>query len=120
MALFLFDTVLTPAQFTLPNNQELSLVLGRVTIVNMTSTQSLTFVGLAVPGGNVDGMVVHFSNLNNNSFILSFANESASATSPVNRFRNASGSAADGGTGAGGVLYRYNGTVQRWIHMGTT
>lgn len=120
MALFLFDTSLTPAQFTLPNNQELSLALGRVTIVHMTATQSLTFVGLFATGGNIDGMVVHFSNVNNNSFVMSFAHESGSASAAGNRFRNASSTTADGGSGAGGVLYRYNGTALRWVELGKT
>lgn len=118
MALFLFDTVLNPAAFTLPNNQEFTgLALGRNTLVNCLSTQTLTFVGL--PGG-VDGMVVAFSNINNSTFEIQFAHESGLAVSPDRRFRNAGLTTVSGGSGAGCVWYRYNGVLSRWIEIAKT
>jgi hypothetical protein len=121
MALFTFDKVINTAQFTLPDNQEFQLSLGITTLVNWTSDRSLTFVGLlnAAAIGNIDGLVVLFSNLNNNSNTLSFLNESGLASAATNRFRLASG-VTSGGTGAGGMMFRYHGTVQRWLHLATT
>ncbi|HEU4727694.1 MAG TPA: hypothetical protein VFT22_07390 [Kofleriaceae bacterium] len=119
MALFLFNKVLTPAQFTLPDNQELSLNLGATTIVQMTCDRSLTFIGLAATGGNFDGMTVCFSHIDvSNSFTLSFSNENVGTSSPANRFRNPAGNTISGGTGIGAVWYRYNGTLQRWVCIG--
>ena len=120
MALFLFNRVITPAAFTLPDNQQFALELGVTTLVQFSSDRSLTFVGLAATGGNLDGMVVCFSNLNNSSFTLTLAHESSSASTAGNRFRNTALASVTGGTGAGGVWYRYNATVARWINLART
>lgn len=125
MSSFFFPTVLTPAQYTTPSNQEFVLALGRTTIVNWTSTTNLTFVSLLAIGGNIDGMVVCFSNLNNNSNQLTCAHESSAAavTAVTNRFHNKGLADVSGGTGAGALWYRYNAAVAggRWIQIaGTT
>ncbi len=121
MALFLFDTEITLSS-GLPNNQRMELALGNKTIVHWTSTQSLTFIGLALTGGltPADHMVAVFSNLNNNSFTQSFANESVTEATAAFRFRNAGLATVTGGTGAGCVWYRYRGAVARWIQINQT
>ena len=116
----LFSTVLTPAAYTLPSNQQFALALGTITLVNWTSDRSLVFVGLAATGGNVDGMVVCLSNLNNNVNSLTLAHDSSLASSPVNRFRNAGLGDTVASTGAGGTWYRYHGVLLRWIQIGGT
>jgi hypothetical protein len=116
----LFTTVLTPAILT--GNQELVLALGRTTIVNLTSTGNVTIFGLFATGGNVDGMVVCLSNVNNSSFQFTGAHESGSASAATNRFRNAGLTDVSGGTGAGCLWYRYNAAIStgRWIMIGKT
>lgn len=115
---FLFNTILTPVQYALPDNQEFSLALGTITLVRYTATQSLTFVGIAAVGGNVNGMVAVFMNLNNNASLLSFAHNSSLASSPANRCQNPSQITVTGGSGAGSFVYYYDGTILRWIMIG--
>ena len=120
MAIDLFPTVLTVGPLT--GNQELVLALGRTTIVNLTSTGSVTLFGLLASGGNVDGMVVCLSNLNNSSFQFTAQHESASASAVTNRFRNAGLTDVSGGTGAGALWFRFNAAVAggRWMMIGKT
>jgi hypothetical protein len=120
VAIDLFPTVLTPAALT--GNQELVLALGRTTYVGLTSTGSRTIFGLLASGGNVDGMVVCLSNLNNSAFAFTAQHESASASAATNRFRNRGLADFSGGTGAGAIWYRYNAAVSggRWIQIGGT
>lgn len=118
MAQALFSTVLSPAQFTVvDNNSTLSLALGATTLVICTGSQSITFVGFAVPGGNIDGMVVAIQNIGA-TFAFTFPHESGSAAA-ANRFRNASFTSKTILVGAGTIWYRYNSSVLRWIHMGS-
>ena len=117
MGLSLFNKTLSPPAFSAPNNQEFSLPLGTTTLVNWTSTQNLTFVGIAGFGGNVDGMVVCFVNLNANGFTLSIAHDSGLATRLTNRCINAGGATATAGAG-GALWYRLNGLTGRWHQLG--
>lgn len=122
MASFLFSTVIHPPPLT--GNQELQLALGRTTYVGLTTTGNVTLFGIfsTAVGGNVDGMVVCLSNLNNNSNQVTGAHESASATATTNRMRNAGLTDVSGGTGAGALWYRFNTGVSggRWIMIGKT
>lgn len=120
MALFLYDTVINMTG-SLPSNTELSLALGRTTIVNWTSANTLTYVGLLATGGNVDGMVVTFSNITNSGAItMNFAHDSSLASAMTNRFMNAGGATVNGGSAVGAITYRYNGTNQRWVQIAKT
>lgn len=120
MAGNLFTTVLTPAILT--GNQELSLALGRTTYVGLTSTGNVSIFGLFATGGNVDGMVVCLSNLNNSAFQFTGMHDNASASALTNRFRNAGLTDVSGGTGAGCLWYRFNSAVSggRWVMIGKT
>lgn len=119
MALFLFNKTLTPAQYTVAdNNTELALALGATTLVNWTSTQTLTFIGLlATPGGNVDGMVVCFANNNSSAFSLTLAHESGSEPTPANRFR-CPGLTSVTTSAGGGIWVRWNVVTARWHVLG--
>ena len=112
MALF---TVLTPPAYTPPNNQELVLALAATTLVNWTGTQSLAFVGISVPGGNQDGMVVVLSN--QSAFSLSIAHDSSLASDVTHRCLNAGLVTVTVGSG-GALWYRFNGLTGRWHHIG--
>jgi hypothetical protein len=108
-------TALTPPAYTLPNNQEFVLALAATSLVNWTGTQSLTFVGIAVPGGNQDGMVVVFSN--QSLFSLSIAHDSNLASDVTHRCLN--GGLVTVTVGPGGALwYRFNGRTGRWHQLG--
>jgi hypothetical protein len=117
VGLSLFNKTLAPAPFAAPNNQEFSLALGTTTLVNWTSTLSLTFVGISALAGNVDGMVVCFVNLNANGFTLSIAHDSGFASRLTNRCLNAGGATATAGVG-GALWYRLNGLTGRWHQLG--
>src|SRR5678815_1042596 len=113
MALFLFNKELAPPPFGPPDNQELVLDLGATTIVYLTSTQSLTFVGLAATGGNVNGMLVVFVSQNVGSLTLGFAHDSNLASEPSHRFLHAGQAKVTLGPG-GAVMHRFNGVTGRW------
>ncbi len=116
MALLWYDTELNPPRFSLPDNQELRLLLGAKTLVNLTTDRSLTFVGLAAIGGNVNGAVVTFSVLNA-SFNLSWAHLSPLASSPNNRFWCAGAVTAVGATGVSAITFRYHSTLGLWVQI---
>lgn len=117
MASDLFGTVISV--LLAPGSQELIVALGRTTIINITSPGNVTLTGIFSTTGNVDGMVVCLSNLNNNSFQVTCAHESLAANA-VDRFRNAGLTDVSGGTGAGGLWYRYNGSISRFVNLGRT
>ena len=117
MALFLFNKELSPPPFGPPDNQELVLDLGATTIVYLTSTQSLTFVGLAATSGNVNGMVVVFVSQNVGTLSLGFAHDSNLASAPTRRFLHAGQATVTLGPG-GAVMYRFNGVTGRWHQLG--
>lgn len=117
MARALFPTVLTPAQFTVANNNTmLSLALGMTTIVLCTTTQSLSFNGIIASSGNVDGMVVTIQQINTGSFNFSFAHDSGSPAS--GGFYNPGSAVVTTGTAFGAATFRYHGTSARWINIG--
>lgn len=78
---FLFDTVYSqlyaygPPPPPVPTDQEFAFVLGQNTLLYWTSDRSLTFGGISVPGGAVDGMVFCVANINNSAFSLTVAHE---------------------------------------------
>jgi hypothetical protein len=117
VALFLFNKELSPPPFGPPDNQEFVLDLGATTIVYLTSTQSLTFVGLAATGGNVNGMVVVFLSQNVGTLTLDFAHDSNLASAPTRRFVNAGQQPVTLGPG-GAVMHRFNGVTGRWHQLG--
>jgi len=113
MALFWFDTRLGP--LTISSSQELSLVLGAKTFVQLTGSSAVQIFGLAQTGGNVDGAVVTFANVSNGaSTTFQFMEQSGSASSPVNRFRNGGVNVTIGAL-YGGVTYRYDASLLRWV-----
>lgn len=122
MATFLYNTILTPAQFTV-SNTEFTLAIGGVTIVKMTVSGALTFNGLIVPGGPVDGMVATFA-IQTSGFNTTFAHDSISASDQTHRFWN-SAVAAVVISGFGAVTYRYDSTlgtapIGRWFQISRT
>lgn len=106
-------TPITPAALTLPDNKELTLDLFSTTIVLLSSTQALNIVGLVSTSGNLDGVVVCFSNVNTSAFSLSFLHDSGLASAPGNRFR-CSGAASIVVAQNGAVWFRYSAAAARW------
>lgn len=122
MASFLYSTILTPAQYTV-SNQEFSLALGAVSIVKMTTSGALSFAGLIVPGGPVEGMIVTFAVLST-GFTNNWLHDSGLATDNTHRFWNAA-LAAVAIAGYGAVSFRYDATlgsapVGRWFQISRT
>lgn len=126
MASYLYQTTLTPAQYT-SSGQEFSLALGATTIVKMTISGpgSFTFPGLIVSvGGPVEGMLVTFAIQTTGGFNTVFPHDSASATHQTHRFWNQS-LASVTIAGVGAVTYRYDATlgsapVGRWFQISRT
>lgn len=119
VALPWFDTII-PA-ITVSSNQELSLALGLKTLVYLTGSGAVTIFGMSTIGGNQDGAEVTFCNVSNNPSVqFSFAHESSSASSLLNRFRNKGGTTASSSAGIGAATYRYfggAGGMQRWLQI---
>jgi len=116
MARFLFDTTLTPAPLTVAANNQLVLALGATTIVYLTSSLggTVSIISLTAATGNVDGMVVCFSNISPASQIFGFDNESPTEPVLTARFRsNATISIVQ----YGAVWYRWSAASQRWQAM---
>lgn len=112
---FWFDKVLDP--ITVTASQELSLVLGTKTCVQLTGAAGFSVFGLAQIGGNVAGAVVTFFNLSNSGIVTySFDNQSGSA-SAVNRFFVGGGSSALIGASYGGITFRYSAQISRWVYL---
>ncbi len=110
MAQLLYSTQLSLV--TTVNNTEFQLALGAITYVHWTSTGTFATIGLFAIGGNVDGMVVTFSN-ENTTGTLQFLDDSSSEATLANRYRIVSG----GGNVApnGSMTLRYNAFIGRWI-----
>ncbi len=106
-------TSLTPPPLTVAANNALVLALSATTIVNLTSTLGATIISLAAVGGNIDGMVVCFSNVNATALSFQFTHESLTEATPVNRFRNAS-AAPSSIVQFGAIWYRWSAISQRW------
>lgn len=110
----LIDTVLNPTQITFgaafvdwnPGP------LGQITYIRATSDASRNVQGLV---SGTDGRIVIITNVNvTGSNAPSFVHEGTAAT--TNRFRNAGGSNAPGAS-FGTAIYRYDGTLQRWVNI---
>jgi hypothetical protein len=96
-----------------PTDQELiPTTVNKIMYVKLTSDRSLTFGGIAVPGGNVDGMVITVMSSNNNAFSFNFLHEDTMWSSG-DRMWNANSATIFGTNHC--VTYVYNGTVGRWI-----
>ena len=108
----LFSSI-TPSALTLPDNKELTIDLFSTTIVLLSSTQALSIAGLVATGGNTDGMVVCFSNVNTSAFALSFLHESSFASAVTNRFRCANSTSITVAQ-YGAVSFRYSSFTSRW------
>ena len=108
---------LTPTALTLPDNQELTLALSATTIVNLTSTQALNIAGLFAVGGNLDGIVVCFSNVNSSAFSFSFLHDSGLATAPERRFRCSTGASITIPQ-YGAAWFRWSSFSSRWQAIG--
>jgi hypothetical protein len=115
MAAFLF----TKMSLTLTGADdltELHLTLpARTTLVEVTLTTSVSLRGMLAAGGNVDGLVVCFSNLS--AFSLGFNHDDGGASVPTNRFRNA---LLTGATASqfGSMWYCYSSSFSRWQTIG--
>jgi len=100
-----------------PELQLLWATLGidpRVLLLYWTSDRSLTFGGISMRGGNVDGAVVAIANVNNNAFTLTLAHEDT--TWPAShRLWNAGAANLDGVQAT--RWYFYSAAIQRWIHF---
>jgi hypothetical protein len=113
MARFLFAP-LTPPIITTSANNALSLTLSATTIVYLTCTNNpTTIISLAATGGNVDGMVVCFSNINATGIGFSFSHESLVEPTAVNRFRIQSASSVAVAQ-YGAFWVRWSAISQRW------
>ena len=91
---------------------------GRSYLFNYTSDRTLGFGGIQIGNGSIeatDGMVFCLANNNTASFSGTCNHEDSGMATLVRRFRNA-GLGSAGGAGKS-VMYRYNGTVQRWIQI---
>lgn len=102
-----------------PTTQTLFVQLGKVSIVHWTSDRSLSFGGIRATGGNVDGMVVCLSVVNNNSFALILQHEEATFAAPQDRMLNSGLSSVTGISRATWYRYRQaaDGGVGRWIQI---
>lgn len=120
MAQNLFGTVLALTLGSGDNNTILTgLALGKTTLIEVTLTANVGLRGLEAFGGNVDGMVVTLQNVST-GFSLSAVHDTG--TPSTDRFLNAglsTVSAAGSGTGLGALTFRYDGTRQRWMHLGS-
>jgi len=103
----MFDTVLNPATITFGaafDNWNPG-ALGQNTLIRCTTDGSTRSVRGMV--GGVDGKVVCLANVNSSTAVgESWVAEDAAATA-ANRFRS--------GFTSGGCLYRYDGTLSRWV-----
>lgn len=96
-----------------PTDQEVApTVVGRTMYIKLTSDRSLTFGGITVPGGNLEGMVITFMNSNNNAFGFGFLHEDATFA-PGDRMWNANLATVSGTNRS--VTYVYNSFAGRWI-----
>lgn len=125
----LFDTVLTPATFSFPNN-DVPLALGQVTLVKYTTdgggATSRAFRGLLnTNGGNTEGLVVCFLNENGTPAVpvngaLLFQNEDTGSVDS-NRFRTTGTNSASGNSqGAVWFIYEGSGVDGRWQQFSNT
>jgi hypothetical protein len=126
-SLFLFDTVLPLTTYINVGSTyvELTLALGQSTVINPRfvsgggSDNSGHIGAITAIGGNVDGMVVfvpcHVTPANNQAIF--FDHESLLLTD-TSRIRNSG--AAVSSTLLGGAMFRYNGSLQRWIQISLT
>jgi hypothetical protein len=114
----LFTTVLTPAQFTVANNNTvMSLALGATTMVICSTTQSLTFNGLTAATGNVDGMVATIQLVNPaGSFSFTFSHDGSSPAS--SGFLNQANAPITIGSRFGSATFRYLSSQARWLCIG--
>jgi hypothetical protein len=117
----MYSTILGPTAYSASG--EITLALGGTTISKMTVSGALTFHGLIVPGGPVDGMVVTFAILTT-GFNTSFAHDSGSATDLTHRFWNATLAAALI-AGVGAITYRFDSLIGtaplgRWFQISRT
>lgn len=117
----MYSMILGPTAYSASG--EITLALGGTTLAKMTVSGALTFNGLIVPGGPVDGMVVTFAILTT-GFTNSFTHDSGSATDNTHRFWNAS-LASVSIAGVGAVTYRFDSLIGgapfgRWFQISRT
>jgi hypothetical protein len=113
----MYDTVV-PLSFigSFPGSNEFVLPAGGQSyLVRFSSDHTLTFGGISVAGGPIEGMVVTITCVNNNAFGLSCANEDTTF-SPNHRMTNA-GSALKSATGLH-ITYYYDSGTSRWFQIG--
>lgn len=114
----LYDTIV-PLSFigSFPGSNEFVLPAGgRSYLVRFSSDHSLTFGGISVAGGPVEGMVATIECVNNNAFSLSCTNEDATIATLNHRLTNA-GSATKSGTNLH-ITYYYDSSTSRWLQIG--
>ena len=98
------------------NNGTIALTLGTTTFVEVTLTSSISIVGIAADGGNVDGSVACFNNITSGgAFILSFLHDSG-IPAFANRFRTG-GEVPMSVAPFGAAWFRYSALTQCWQQM---
>lgn len=101
-----------------PATQTLFVPIGKVILVHWTSDRSLSFSGIHVTGGNVDGTVVCISVNNTAAFGISLQHENVGAV-PSDQLRNSTLATISGV--AKSYWYRYRQAaaagVGRWIQI---
>lgn len=119
--MLMFDTVLTLGPLgSGSNNSEIGGAFGPRTLIFISSTQNLTFVGLNPTGGPIDKQVVAIVNITGASFSHQFAHNSGLATALNHRLLNPGLTTVNTGVGQGAIWYVYNGTAQRWYCLTRT
>lgn len=112
------DLPIDPSPLAAGNNA-LVLALFATTFINLTNaTGSATnVISLSATTGNVDGMVVCFSNVNTTPLSVLFPHDSSSESVVTNRFRNG-GAATITITQFGAVWFRWSNVTHRWQSIG--
>jgi hypothetical protein len=112
-----FDTIV-PLSFlgSFPGSNEFVLPAGgKSYLVRFSSDHTLTFGGISVSGGPIEGMVITIANVNNNAFGLSCLHEDT--TFATNHRLTNAGSATKSSTNLH-VTYYYDSGTGRWIQIG--
>lgn len=113
----MIDTIITLNLIgSFPGVNEFALPAGgKSYLVRFSSDHSLTFGGISVVGGPIEGMVVTIECVNNNSFGLSLVHEEVTLTAN-HRLTNAA-SATRSSTNLHATYY-YDSSTSRWLNIG--
>lgn len=117
---WLFDKVIDAQYLDFPPvfqpiDQVMFQTLGKRTLIKLTTSRSINFVGLHAAGGNLDGAVVCIVNMS--AVGRGACTNESSAASPGDRFWNTpTGVAANGSLGSA-TWYTYDGGVSRWVEL---